>query len=218
MKWCENLVYNLLGPFWPEYLVAKELRKKGWKVYRQFHCYDPKQAEYAEIDILGVAHDGFILAEVKSYQGKWESLDDQPKPMWRKKGYRRRVKSPVWQIKRARLALINSLLRAYPNMNAKVLDSCRTYVFLDRGSLINGDERSIRTAWSKMQVNVLPLSKRNILPIATKPAAESFLVWLERYRRHFKWRGHYKLFHKFGWLDSYIQRLEKKWETLQTRG
>jgi hypothetical protein len=112
MSWVKNLKYILLGPYLPEYLVAKELRLKGWKVYRQFHCYDPKNAQYAEIDILGVSSDGFIMIEVKSYQDKWESLDDQPNPKWRKVGQRRRVKSPVWQIKRARLALIHSILKA----------------------------------------------------------------------------------------------------------
>lgn len=132
MKWCENLVYNLLGPFWPEYLIAKELRRKGWKVYRQFNLFDPKKKEYSEIDVLAVSHDGFVIAEVKSYSGEWESRDYLERPMWKKTSWRKTQKSPVWQVKRARLGLINVLLRDYPKIDIKILNACKTYVFLDR--------------------------------------------------------------------------------------
>jgi hypothetical protein len=97
-------------------------------------------------------------------------------------------------------------------MNAKILASCKTYVFLDRGFIVNGDQTNVKKAWQRMQVEVLPLSRRYGLPLASKPAATPFLEWLEKYRCHYKWRFYYKILHKLGWLEEYLKRLNNVWE------
>lgn len=210
MSWRENLRYKLLGPFWPEYLVAKELRGKGWTVFRNFNCFDPDNKQYAEIDILAVSGDRLLVIEVKSYAGDWESLDHMPMPMWRRVGYTRPVKSPVWQIRRARLALINSVRRAYPTMKGRVLDSCSTYVLLDRGKIINAAHPPVLKAWSDMAVSVWPLTSRDHLPVADMPASPTFLDWLHRYRSRYQWRWYFGLLHKAGYLHWYLERTGKQ--------
>lgn len=179
-------------------------------VYRHFHCYDPQHAQYAEIDVLGVGHDGFVIVEVKSYKSRWESLDFHSQPMWRREGGQAKFKSPVWQVRRARLALINSIHQAYPS-KAKVLDSCRTYVFLDRGVVANAAQPEVAKVWSAMKIQVLPLSQRGVLPTASAPASASFIAWLDAYRRYFRWRWHYKLLWKLRLLDSQLRKLGQRW-------
>jgi len=207
MSWRDDLRYKLLGPFWPEYLVAKELRKKGWTIYRHFNCFDPDNGQYAEIDVLAVSADGFLVIEIKSYAGEWESRDHMPMPMWQRIGWSTPDKSPVWQVKRARLALINSIRRAYPAMKRRVLDSCRTYVLLDRGKVINATEPSIQKAWADMAVTVWPLTSRAALPDATAPASPAFLEWLGLYRARYRWRWYFRLLHRVGYLPRYLERI-----------
>lgn len=211
MRWVDEFSYTVLGPFWPEYLVAKELRRKGWKVYRNFHCYDPQHAQYAEIDVLGVSRDGFIIIEVKSYSGDWYSLDHCSRPMWKKGGRQDKFKSPVWQVRRARLALINSVLQAYPSTVARILDSCRTYVFLDRGVVVNAGETGVAKAWADMNVQVLPLSQRGVLPVASAPTSAAFHDWLDSYYWHFRWRFYYKLLWKLQLLDAQLRNVCRRW-------
>lgn len=211
MFFLDKLSFALVGPFWPEYLVAKELRNKGWTVYRHFHCSDPVNAQYAEIDVLGISKDGFIIVEVKSYSGDWYSLDHHSRPMWKKGGRQDKFKSPVWQVRRARLALINSVLQAYPSTIAKILDCCRTYVFLDRGEVLNASEAHIAKAWADMNVQVLRMSQRDVLPVASAPASAAFLDWLDSYHRHFRWRLHYKLLWKLRLLDARLKKVSRRW-------
>lgn len=210
MSWYDDLRYALLGPFWPEYLVARELRKKGWTVFRRFNCFDPDNGQYAEIDVLAVSADGILIIEVKSYAGEWKSRDDMRLPMWQRVGWDKPDKSPVWQVRRARLALINSIRRAYPTMKKRILDSCSTYVLLDRGRIINAGERSIQKAWSDMAVTVWPFTDRAWLPNAKAPASPRFLEWLCHYRARYTWRWYFWLFHRVGYLQRYLERTAQK--------
>lgn len=206
MSWHENLRYALLGPFWPEYLVARDLRKKGWTVFRHFNCFDPDNKQYVEIDLLAVSADEFLIIEVKSYAGKWESRDDMPMQTWRKVGWTNSVNSPVWQVKRARLALINSIRRTYPTVKKRVLDSCQTFVLLDRGTVTNATDTGIQKAWSDMAVRVWPLKNRGALPHASAPTPPAFHEWLLRYRARYRWRWYFWLFHRAGCLQRHLQR------------
>ena len=203
--------YALTGPYWPEYLVAKELRAKGWEVFRHFYVYDPKNKAYAEMDILAIAHDGLIMVEVKSYEGAWESFDFEEKVKWRKVGQTYKRKSPVWQLKRTRLALINSLLKDFPDIKSNIINATHSYVYLDRGHIINAQQPEVLKAWKDMKVTVHLLSERNLLPYATKPAAESFRVWAHEHHAHFRWRWHYKILKKWGYLESHLNKLHEQW-------
>jgi hypothetical protein len=207
MKLLESLAYSVLGPFWPEYLVARDLRNKGWTVFRHFNCYDPDKGRYAEIDVLAVSSDGFIIVEVKSYAGEWQCLDHHRVPTWLKVTSQKRYKSPVWQVKNARLALVNSIRRAYPQMKAKILDACLTYVFLDRGTLINAREPAVQKAWTDMHVHVLSLKERHRLPQASHPPAEAFLNWLNAYHSRYRWRWYFKPLHRMGLLDRHMRAI-----------
>lgn len=207
----QDLFYKLTGPFWPEYIVAWDLRRKGWKVYRHFCTYDPKKHTYAEIDILAVSHDGIIFVEVKSYAGRWESLDSEPVLRWRKMGTKLKVKSPVWQVKRARLAFINSLLKDYPGISSSIINATKTYVVLDRGVLINARRRDIRKAWDNMRIDVLPISDIDMLPSATLAVNADFKKWLDKYYKHFRWRWYYHIIRGSKYYYNFLAHLSAKW-------
>lgn len=212
------LAYTLLGPIYSERKVAKFFKKQGYHVLRNTYVYGTPKGfcnGYAEIDVIGLAHDHMVTVEVKSWKGKFFANDDKIAKglgaFWSKKGRNIKLKSPYQQAKRARRIFKETLVRDFIGKEQDE-NFVKTLVVLDRGQVDASPE--VQQKWHSDRVTVIHMKdflKGSLAETSLPP--QHIIEEFNAYKTFFKLPWYAPFLHNFPKLrKKYLHKKQVLWK------